>query len=73
MNDTERIEKHHGGPHLDKSKPHRPYWKRVRHSKFFWVGAALMLLAMAAFVLTDGLLLRPHVAAPASVRAGARP
>jgi hypothetical protein len=32
-----------------------------------------MLLAMAAFVLTDGLLLRPHVAAPASVRAGARP
>ena len=37
MNDTERIQKHHGGPHLDGSKPQRPYWKRMHHSGFFWV------------------------------------
>lgn len=73
MNVSERIQKHHGGPHLDGSKPHRPWWKRVHHSPFFWVGAFFMLLAMAIFVLTDGFLLRPRQPAAVPDRGAAAP
>jgi hypothetical protein len=65
MDDAERIKKQHGGPHLDGSKPQRPYWKRMHHSPFFWVAAFFILLAMVVFVMTDGFLLRPRPAAPA--------
>jgi hypothetical protein len=60
MNDEERIIKHHGGPHLDGSKPQRPYWKRMHHSAFFWVAVFFILLAMVIFVMTDGFMLRPR-------------
>jgi len=60
MNDTERIQKQHGGPHLDGSKPQRPYWKRMHHSAFFWVAVVFLFLAMGIFVMTDGLLFRPR-------------
>jgi hypothetical protein len=65
--DLERIKKHHGGPHLDGSKPQRPYWKRMHHSPFFWVALVFLFLAMGIFVMTDGFLLRPRsqVLAPA--------
>jgi hypothetical protein len=58
MNDLERIQKHHGGPHTEGGPPQRPYWKRMHHSGFFWVAAFFILLAMAIFVFTDGFLLR---------------
>jgi hypothetical protein len=60
MNDTERIKKHLGGPHLDGSKPVRPYWKRMHHSPFFWVALFFLLLAMGIFVMTDGFSIRPR-------------
>ena len=62
MDDLERIKQHHGGPHLDGSAPHRPYWKRAHRGPFFWIAAILMLLAMYIFVTTDGLGLRPRSA-----------
>lgn len=72
MNDAERIQKHHGGPHLDGNIPSRPYWKRMHHSGFFWVAAFFLLLAMVIFVMTDGFLLRPRgdKATPAAGAAG---
>jgi hypothetical protein len=61
--DTERIAKHHGGPHTD-SSPQRPYWKRMHHSPFFWVAVFFILLAMTIFITTDGFLLRPRGTTP---------
>jgi hypothetical protein len=63
--DLERIQKHHGGPHLDGSKPQRPYWKRMHHSGFFWVAVVFLFLAMGIFVMTDGFLLHPRGHGPA--------
>jgi len=73
MNDTERIQRHHGGPHPDGTRPQRPLWKRMHHSAFFWVGALLMLLAMAVFVMTDGFLLRPRARPNAPAQGAALP
>jgi hypothetical protein len=58
MDDIERIQKQHGGPHLDGHKPERPYWKRMHHSPFFWVAVVFLFTAMGIFVATDGLFLR---------------
>jgi hypothetical protein len=58
--DTERIAKHHGGPHLDGVTSQKPYWKRMHHSPFFWISVVFILLAMTIFIMTDGFLLRPH-------------
>jgi hypothetical protein len=73
MNNTERILKHHGGPHMAGCQPVRPFWKRMHHSTFFWVGALLMLLAMVIFIMTDGFLIRPRGRAQAPVQGAARP
>ena len=73
MNHTEQIQKHQGGPHLDGSKPHRPYWKRAHHSVFFWVAAFFILVAMGVFVMTDGFLLRPRSGAQVSDHEAAQP
>ena len=61
MTDAERIQKHHGGPHLEGSGPSRPYWKRMHHSRFFWIALVFLLLAMGIFVATDCFLIRPAV------------
>jgi len=73
MNNAERIQRHHGGPHPDASRPQRPLWKHMHHSAFFWVGVLLMLLAMAVFVMTDGFLIRPRGRAQAPAQDAARP
>jgi hypothetical protein len=62
MDDLDRIKQHRGGPHLDGSSPHRPYWKRAHRSPFFWFAAIMMLLAMYIFVTTDSFGLRPRSA-----------
>jgi len=49
----------HGGPHPGNRPPHRPYWKRMHHSPFFWVAAFFIMLAMTIYVLTDNLAVRP--------------
>ena len=65
MNDLERIQKHHGGPHVAARRP-------LHHSPFFWAAAFFILLAMAVFVFTDGFLLRPRgpARAPSAGAAG---
>jgi hypothetical protein len=73
MNDAERIQKHHGGPHQDGSDPKGPYWKRMHRSGFFWVSVFFILLAMAIFILTDGLLFRPRIQTPAPAATPASP
>jgi hypothetical protein len=53
MNDPQFQQ--HGGPHL----PHRPRWKRMHHSPFFWLAAFFILLAMTVYVVTGNLAVRP--------------
>jgi hypothetical protein len=65
MNDIERIQKHHGGPHLDGNSPQRPYWKRMHHTPF--------LLAMGIFVMTDGFFLRARNSPQSPVGTAAGP
>jgi len=67
--DAECIQKQHGGPHLDGSKPQRPDRRRMHHSAFFWVAAFFILIAMVIFVMTDGFALRPPVHASEPVPA----
>ena len=69
--DLERIQKHHGGPGTESSRPQKPYWKRMHHSPFFWVAAFFTLLAMTIFVMTDGFLLRPRSQAVAPAASSA--
>ena len=57
MDDTERIIKHHGGPHVAGSEHDRPSWTR-KHSLFFWIAAVFLLAAMAVFILTVGFAFR---------------
>jgi hypothetical protein len=45
----------HGGPRPE----HRPYWKRMHHSPFFWVAALFIFVAMTIYVLTGNLAFRP--------------
>jgi hypothetical protein len=52
MNDPQFQQ--HGGPH----PAHRPYWKRMHHSPFFWVAAFFILLAMIVYVVTNNLAFR---------------
>jgi hypothetical protein len=45
----------HGGL----SPPNRPCWKRIHHTRFFWVAAFFILLAMIVYVVTGNLAFRP--------------
>jgi hypothetical protein len=36
-------------------------WRRIHHSRLFWVGAFLFLAAITIYVLSDDLSWRPHV------------
>jgi hypothetical protein len=51
-------------PHTDykgDGHPHRkPYWKRAHHDWKFWLALLAMLLAMAVYLRTNDLSLRPH-------------
>lgn len=38
----------------------RPYWKRMHHSWFFWVGMVFVFAAIAIYVLSDNLALLPR-------------
>ena len=50
----------HGGDQAGEPSPHRPYWKRIHHSPFFWVAAASILLAMTIYVMTNNLSVAPR-------------
>lgn len=50
----------HPQPHDGGARPqHRPYWKRMHQSPFFWVAAFFIMLAMTIYVMTDNLSIRP--------------
>jgi hypothetical protein len=40
---------------------HRRHWKRIHHSRLFWVGALLFVAAIAIYVLSDDLSWRPRI------------
>jgi len=50
-----------------------PYWKRMHHSWLFWVGMAMVSVAIAIYVLSDNLALLPSgQTRPAVSEAGGR-
>jgi len=50
--------RHHGGAEGESA---RPDWRRLHHSRLFWVGLFMMLLAITIYVLSDDLAWRPHL------------
>jgi len=57
-----------GHIHRQREKPATPArpWRRVHHSPWFWVGAAMFLAAILTYVFSEDLSLRPrlHKSAP---------
>jgi hypothetical protein len=56
-------EKQPGHPHTQYKHEHPhavPYWKRAHKDWKFWVAVLLMLLAMAVYIRTDELAIRPN-------------
>ena len=49
--------RHHGGA---EDPPVRRDWRRLHHSRLFWVGLFMMLLAITIYVLSDDLAWRPR-------------
>jgi hypothetical protein len=49
---------HHGGA---EGEPARPDWRRLHHSRLFWVGLFMMLLAITIYVWSDDLAWRPRL------------
>jgi len=51
---------------------HARDWRRIHHSPVFWIGLGLCLAAIATYVLTEDLSLRPriHRAGVQSIAAG---
>ena len=49
----------HGGANSAEQPPHGPDLKRMQRSKFFWVAALFILVAMAIYVMTDSLSILP--------------
>ena len=52
---------------------HRPYWKRMHHSWFFWVAAVAILTAMIIYVMSINLAFRPRGQAKPPAPAGNTP
>jgi hypothetical protein len=50
--------RYHGGA---EGKLARPNWRRLHHSRLFWVGLFLMLLAITIYVGSDDLAWRPRI------------
>jgi len=53
-------EKHsHSHPHHDHQEPKGPWWTQVHRDWRFWTALILMIVAMAAYVLTLDESMRP--------------
>jgi hypothetical protein len=48
--------RHHGG-----AGPARLNWRRVHHTRLFWVGLFLMLVAITVYVMSDDLAWQPRI------------
>ena len=60
MNKTTHGHQHHGGQDRGESHPRSPYWRRVHHHWYFWVGLLLMLVAIVNYVMTEDLSWLPR-------------
>ena len=49
--------RHQGGA----QEPARLNWRRLHHTRLFWVGLFLMLLAITIYVMSDDLSWRPQL------------
>ncbi len=54
------MEEEHTHTHYQKSHPHIPYWKRAHRDWKFWVAVLIMLGAMAVYIVTVDLSMRPN-------------
>jgi hypothetical protein len=54
------MEQDHPHTHYKKDHPHPPYWKRAHRDWKFWIAILLMLLAMAIYLRSVDLSLRPN-------------
>ncbi len=61
--------KQHGGAPAARHPQHRPYWKRMHRSPFFWVAAFCLLGTMIVYVITNNLAFWPGEKAQAAVPA----
>jgi hypothetical protein len=50
---------HHHGAH--KPAVRRRHWRRIHHSRLFWVGVLLFLAAITIYVMSDDLAWRPRI------------
>lgn len=73
MSATKSEREQHADPGRAAEGPHRPYWKRMHHSWFFWVAAISMLTAMVIYVTSINLAFRPRLHAQAPQPAGNTP
>jgi hypothetical protein len=48
--------RHHGG-----AEPARLNWRRVHHTRLFWVDLFLMLVAITVYVMSDDLAWQPRI------------
>lgn len=55
MNVNKRA-RHHGG-----AGPAHLNWRRVHHTRLFWLGLFLMLVAITVYVMSDDLVWQPHI------------
>jgi hypothetical protein len=54
------MEQEHPHTHFQKSHPHVPYWKRAHRDWKLWVAVLIMLGAMAVYITTVDLSVRPN-------------
>jgi hypothetical protein len=50
--------RHHGGAEGERASLN---WRRLHHTRLFWVGLFMMLLAITIYVLSDDLAWRPRI------------
>ena len=60
MNKTAHGHQHNGGQDREESPPPSPYWRRIYHHWYFWVGMFLMLVAIVNYVMTEDLSWLPR-------------
>jgi hypothetical protein len=61
MSENKRSHRHHDQSESNGDHEHRPpYWRRVHRDWKFWIALSLMFAAMAVYVMSDDLALRPR-------------
>jgi hypothetical protein len=58
MNELEQVHKAHAGANRENAR--RPYWTRAHRDWRVWVGVAVMLTALAIYLMSFDLALRPR-------------